>query len=70
MFGTSSMSSTSSHVPSSYFLLWVRAVVAHRVVVIIGLPRVRFLSVDAMAGAGWREGGEGVLGAACRQSVQ
>lgn len=41
----------------------------YRVVVIIGLPQVRALPVDPMAGAGRREGGQGVLGAAGRQSV-
>lgn len=64
------MSSVSSHVPPSYFLLRVRAVVAQRVAVIIELPLVGFLSVDSMTRAGWREGGEGVLGAAGRQSVR
>lgn len=42
----------------------------YRVVVIIGLPQARALPVDSMAGAGWREGGEGVLGAAGRQSIR
>lgn len=42
----------------------------YRVVVIIGLPQVRALPVDSMAGAGGREGGEGVLGAAGGQSVR
>lgn len=50
-----------ARVSSSYFLLRVRAVVAHRVVVAIRLPQAWTLPVDSMAGAGRREGGEGVL---------
>ena len=42
----------------------------YRVVVVLRLPQVGALPVDSMAGAGWREGGEGMLGAAGRQSVR
>ena len=42
----------------------------YRVVVIIGLPQASALPVDPMAGAGWREGGGGVLRAAGGQSIR